>query len=151
MEGQSRSWVGMVVGIAIAVVVTGVLITTLTSPNIAAREAMASRAITTLTAAEADFRANDRDRNHVNDFWTGDVSGLYYLKPVDGGFELRLIDVEVANADARPIRSLPEGSGPRKGYRYLSLDRNDDLAGEQGATGSIPTGAAGGSIISRSS
>ena len=33
----------------------------------------------TQTVAEADFRANDRDWDHVNDFWTVDVKGLYTM------------------------------------------------------------------------
>jgi len=105
------------------------------------RERMAATAMKTLTAAEADFRANDRDRNHVNDFWTGDVSGLYYVKSADGGAEVRLIDVDVANADSKPIHPLPSGSGPRKEYRYQALDRIIPSRESMGFIVSIPTGA----------
>src|SRR5688572_6757800 len=42
-------------------------------------ERNASTTLKTLSSAEADFRANDRDWNHVNDFWTGDVKSLYTL------------------------------------------------------------------------
>jgi glycine cleavage system regulatory protein len=34
-------------------------------------------ALKSLASAESDFRANDRDWNHINDFWTGDVKQLY--------------------------------------------------------------------------
>lgn len=42
-------------------------------------ERCASDSLKTLTAAEADFRANDRDWCHVNDFWTSNPSGLYTM------------------------------------------------------------------------
>jgi hypothetical protein len=40
-------------------------------------ERSASAALKERAVAEADLRANDRDRNGVNDFWTADVQGLY--------------------------------------------------------------------------
>lgn len=92
----------------------------------------ASTMLGTIGSAEWDFRANDRDHNRVQDFWTGDVSGLYYVKPMDGGPELRLIDLGVANADAKSVFLLPESSGPREGYRYQALDRDDTIEGEKG-------------------
>ena len=63
----------------------------------------------TLVAAEADFRANDRDWNHVPDYWTADVKGLYTMTsaavrgaaattPTDPA--IKLIDLSVASADA---------------------------------------------------
>src|SRR4029079_14567639 len=36
----------------------------------------ANRALHELSAAEADFRANDRDANGGQDFWPSDVGGL---------------------------------------------------------------------------
>src|SRR5574341_1147969 len=69
-----------------------------------------SSSLKTLSSAEADFRANDRDWNHVNDFWTGDVKSLYTLTsagirgagtdPQD--MAIRLIEQSVALADADP-------------------------------------------------
>jgi type II secretory pathway pseudopilin PulG len=62
-----------------------------------------------LSSAEADFRANDRDWNHVNDFWTANVSGLYTMtstavagaQPNDTADpSIRLIMLSVAAADA---------------------------------------------------
>jgi hypothetical protein len=32
--------------------------------------------------AESDFRANDRDWNHVNDFWTTSMKDLYTMTSV---------------------------------------------------------------------
>ena len=58
-----------------------------------------STVLRTMSTAEADYRSNDRDWNHVNDFWTGDVSGLYHVKPApEGNPEIRLIEESVANS-----------------------------------------------------
>jgi hypothetical protein len=92
----------------------------------------ASAMLKAITSAEADFRANDRDRNKVQDYWTADVSGLYYVQPRDGGPEIRLIDEDVANADAKPSFSSPRGTAPHKGYLFQALDRNDSIEGEKG-------------------
>jgi type II secretory pathway pseudopilin PulG len=72
-------------------------------------ERNSSTSLKTLASAEADFRANDRDWNHVNDFWTADVKGLYTLTStaVTGATphntidpSIKLIELSVASADA---------------------------------------------------
>jgi len=78
-----------------------------------ANERKASTSLQTLAAAEADFRSNDRDGNRVNDFWTGDVAGLYTLKDPDGNM-IKLIELGVALADAAPL-----GAGAAQG-RYVA-------------------------------
>jgi hypothetical protein len=95
--------------------------------------------IKALTSAETDFRANDRDWNHVNDYWTGDVKGLYTLTssavPGVGGLPddppIKLIELSVAAADADG-NLVPAGGenselslygipAPRAGYWYAAL------------------------------
>ena len=85
-----------------------------------------------ITSAEADFRTNDRDHNKVQDFWTGDVSGLYYVKPVDGGPELHLINIGVAAADAKPLFPQAKGTLARSGYLYHALERYETIPGPGG-------------------
>jgi hypothetical protein len=46
-------------------------------------ERCASISLKTLTVAEPDFRANDRDWCHVDDFWTADVRGLYTMSSAE--------------------------------------------------------------------
>jgi len=93
-------------------------------------ERAVSTALKSLTSAEADFRANDRDWNLVNDFWTADVAGLYSLK---GGEkhdqELRLIERRVAEADAKPLKPLVSAPIPYHGYFFIALDGDDNMAG----------------------
>ena len=103
----------------------------LRSADRASNERNASTAIKMLTSAEADFRANDRDQNGVNDFWTGDVSGLYSLDV--GAGPLKLIPREIAEADAAPLKPLVPTPVPFKGYlfRVLEVDRSEKDPKEQ--------------------
>lgn len=59
-----------------------------------------------LATAQADFRANDRDGNGRQDFWRGDVAGLYALIPEGEEHPLKLIELSTAAADARPLSDL---------------------------------------------
>src|SRR5579863_268938 len=123
-----RNWwqtvlaVGTVLTLILAIAVPGLL-----SSARASHERMASTSLKTLTAAEADFRANDRDENGVHDFWTGDVSGLYSLTV--RGKELRLIDRSVAEADTGPIHDLCWPDRPREGYFYSALEADASVEG----------------------
>ena len=105
------------------------------------RERTADTSLKTLMTAEADFRWNDRDWNHVNDFWTGDVKGLYTMTSaaVRGNAgttttdpSIKLIELSVASADAdggtvpaggenAPLASfaVPSAKG---GYWFAALD-----------------------------
>jgi hypothetical protein len=81
----------------------------------------------TLTSAQADFRANDRDGDKVSQFWRADIAGLYALAP-GGGPAIRLIERSLALADARPVYDLaPEGERkPWKGYWYRAIRHADE-------------------------
>ncbi len=83
----------------------------------ASNERNAAHFIKTLASAEADFRANDRDGNGVQDFWTADVSGLYSIA--------RLIDREVAEADARPRVPLVSKPIPYHGYYFVAMETDN--------------------------
>lgn len=101
----------------------------------AANERNASASLKTLASASADFRANDRDNNRINDFWVGDVSGFYRIN--SGGGEIQLIEPAVAGADARPcvpldkagvfgaskLAALPFPAAPKTGYRYAAVPK----------------------------
>ncbi len=104
-----------------------------------AHEAGAADALRTISAAEADFHANDLDRNGRRDYWTGDVAGLHLLVPlVDGkpqapdpALALKRIPARLAAADggfdtpptySSSLRLAPsESTGafvPHRGYVY---------------------------------
>lgn len=102
----------------------------------ASQERNASTSLKTLASAEADFRANDRDGNQVNDFWTGDVAGLYTLK--QKGVSIKLIELSVALADAAPLEKgaaadmIPALSdfgapAPKAGYWFRAMAKDGSL------------------------
>ena len=76
-------------------------------------------ALESIATAEANYRSNDRDGNKVNDYWTGDVAGLWHAK--------RLIDRGIAEADASPLNGLVGEPVPYHGYYFVALGR--DLQG----------------------
>jgi prepilin-type N-terminal cleavage/methylation domain-containing protein len=98
----------LMIVIAIIAIIAAIAIPGLLSSQRASNERNASTSLKTLTSAEADFRANDRDWNHVNDFWTGDVKGLFCLSSaaITGAGNLtsdpavKLIELSVASADS---------------------------------------------------
>lgn len=91
----------IVLPIAILAVLAGgvVVLVAVRGSHSESNERAASAALKTLATAEADYRSNDRDGNEINDYWTGDVAGLYRN-------QLRLIPRESAEADARPLNPL---------------------------------------------
>jgi hypothetical protein len=98
-----------------------------------ADERRAMLSLKTLATAEADFRANDRDGNHVNDFWTGDVAGLYTVVP-EGAKDvaensIKLIELSVALADGAPLNdgAALEKLGerePKFGYWFRVMQKD---------------------------
>lgn len=92
----------------------------------ASNERTASTSLKTISTAEAEFRANDRDLNQINDFWTGDVAGLYYVKA--NGQEIHLIDRLLAEADASPLQALCHPPRPLHGYFFVAMDSDDSEA-----------------------
>jgi len=90
--------------------------------RMAANERAAAQALKQLTVAEVDFRSNDRDGNRINDFWVGDVSALHTLAdPAAPGNSIRLIPLELARADGRPLAPVPGGPAAYSGYHFVVL------------------------------
>jgi prepilin-type N-terminal cleavage/methylation domain-containing protein len=147
----------VVVGIVGLVIIPGFL----SSSRGYNSERNSSTSLKTLASAEADFRANDRDWNHINDFWTGDVKGLYTLTSaaVRGAQanstldpSIKLIELSVASADADgnlfaaggenvPLAAFAVSSA-KAGYWYAAL--NSDLSSgkeyRQDSGGELPMG-----------
>ena len=76
----------------------------------------------TIHSAQVDFRANDRDVNEKQDFWRKDIAGLYLLKN-PGGYEIKLIELSIASADAKPALQFedPKTWSNKAGYWYQAL------------------------------
>src|SRR5579883_1702391 len=97
-------------------------------------ERPASTYLNTIASAQADFRANDRDGDGVNQFWRADIAGLYALTP-GGGPAIRLIERRLAMADARPRYEIgAEGErAPLKGYWFRSIPGADEKTMDAGS------------------
>lgn len=74
-------------------------------------------ALQTLRSAEWDFRENDRDGNGINDYWTGDVAGLYRVGLIERG---------MAEADVHPIAPLVPKPIPYHGYLFFAMIQDDN-------------------------
>jgi prepilin-type N-terminal cleavage/methylation domain-containing protein len=135
----------LLVVIAVVAIMAAMLVPSMANSNRASNERNASTTVKTLTSAEADFRFNDRDGNHVNDFWTGDVKGLYTLTPAKvrgarGDLSdppIRLIELSAAAADV-DAGLVPAGGenmalglfaarNPKSGYWYSALEADLSL------------------------
>ncbi len=126
----------LMIVIAIIAVIAAIAIPGLLQSQRASNERSASSSLKTIASAETDFRANDRDANKVNDFWTYDVKGLYTLTPyttVGTGSitdTLRLIDLGMAAADSALTTvtgphcvaiTAPTITAPKAGFWYQAL------------------------------
>jgi hypothetical protein len=97
----------------------------------------AAASLKTLTVAQVDFRSNDRDENGINDFWVGDVAGLYFLKDKQAE-PLKLLEISVAQADGdpRPPAGKPsyDGAAPfssKANYVFRVLRYYEDESGQR--------------------
>ncbi len=128
----------LMIVIAIIAIIAAIAIPGLLSSQRAANERNASASLKTLATAESDFRSNDRDGNKVNDFWTGDVAGLFCMTsvstPGNAAAEppVKLIELSIAAADTAPLAAAAAGGeyriitdfatqGPKSGYWYFAL------------------------------
>src|SRR5437899_707281 len=78
-DDKGFTLIELMIVIAIIAVIAAIAIPGLLAAQRAANERSASTSLKTMSTAEADFRTNDRDWNHVNDFWTYNVAGLYTM------------------------------------------------------------------------
>ena len=86
----------------------------------------AAASLKTVATAQADFRSNDRDGNGKNDFWRGDIAGLFTVKGKDGQ-AIKLIEMSIAYADVRPLTEYEKHlSAPKSGYRFRALRFADE-------------------------
>ena len=125
LKQRRRIWIWVLALLLLAIAVSAGYFGWIVPMTIRDNERTASQGLKMLATAEADFRANDRDGNRVNDFWTGDVSGLYFINP--GGVPIQLIPLALAEADAAPLG--PRRSKPMafEGYLFVMMERDDSM------------------------
>lgn len=103
-------------------------------------ERNASASLKTIASAQADYRGNDRDGNGIQDYWRGDVAGLYGVLPAGSAEMTKLIEISVAGSDPASqgkgtIGDLGPGQiaqgqytvfAPKAGYLYRALRHADE-------------------------
>jgi prepilin-type N-terminal cleavage/methylation domain-containing protein len=139
----------LMIVIAIIAVIAAIAIPGLLAAMRSANERSAATSLKTLSTSEADFRANDRDWNHVNDYWTFNVMGLFCMTStaVAGSANanttqdpaIKLIELSVASADSEGALPVPTGEcaplnmfaipSAKAGYWYIALVQDQSLAG----------------------
>jgi type II secretory pathway pseudopilin PulG len=144
--------------IAIIAIIAAIAIPGLLSSQRASNERNASTSLKTLASAEADFRSNDRDWNHVNDFWTANVSGLYTMtscaipgaaanSTIDPSIKLIELSVASADGDGTPVTAGNENGSltnfavpsSKAGYWYQALVLDLTLTGTIETTYALDT------------
>ena len=122
----------LMIVIAIIAIIAAIAIPGLLSSQRASNERNASTSLKTIASAQADLRANDRDGNRVNDFWTADVAALFTIAPV-ADQPIKLIELSIAGADCNPVGAVAIGAvgvgavtaytvrSAKAGYWYQSL------------------------------
>lgn len=143
--------VGVMIGIC---ALTAVVLSGMGRSRWVSYERNASASLTQVVTAQEWFRANDLDRNGVNDYWTADVAGLYCLQDIDTGNPIgALNNIGVATADLAAgkfsysndrVRYAPEmllSPLPNRGYVFQVL-KSDEL-GQSYAMDTDGTGSAG--------
>src|ERR1043165_3160804 len=108
-----------IVPLAITIVGAGVVYPGWRARIMAENERAAGLYIRILYQAEMDYRANDRDRNGVDDYWTWDVSELS---------RFGILPREVGLADARPRTPLAPKPVPFRGYYFEALETDDSVS-----------------------
>jgi len=134
--------VELVVVAGIIGIVTAIALPGLLGATRASHERSASAALRSIGTAQTDFRTNDRDGNHVNDYWTGDLFALYAMVPVPANAgdvpaddasiagAIRLIEGALAAADGATcmneygnvqVAATVIAGTPKAGYLFRSF------------------------------
>jgi len=166
MRARGFTLIELMIVIAIIAIIAAIAIPGLLSSQRASNERNASTSLKTLSSAQTDFRSNDRDGNHVNDFWTANVAGLYTMTntAISGAKandtadpSIKLIELSLASADADSVLPVAGGENldltnfavfsPKAGYWYAALTTDNNVAGtiemtyRQDTGGSVPMGS----------
>lgn len=109
MKPRGFTLIELMIVIAIIAIIVAIAIPGLVRVRISSNERSASTSLKALLAAEENFKGNDLDRNGANDYWTGDLAGLFCI---------------TIEATQRPIAAISD-----QGMAYADTYRYDDAGG----------------------
>jgi prepilin-type N-terminal cleavage/methylation domain-containing protein len=120
----------LMIVIAIIAIIAAIAIPGILSATRAANERNASGSLKQFGSIEVTFKSSDSDQNAINDYWTADVKGLYFIAiGTPNPAPIRMVEISVAAADANPdagtdytnpLASVLSNS-PKAGYWYIVL------------------------------
>lgn len=135
MKRVGFTLIELMIVIALIAIIAAIAIPSILSAIRASNERNASGSLKDFSSIQVTFRNSDRDGNTVNEFWTGDVSGLYRINIPGAADPIRMIELSVALADGRRMNAVPPGqpftfntgfladaaTSPKAGYYYQVL------------------------------
>lgn len=138
MRRNGFTLIELMIVIAIIAIIAAIAIPGILAATRAANERNASGSLRQMSATQMRFKTSDGDQNGINDFYTSDVAGFYYITPTGGG-QLRFIELSVALADGNTAASewtfAGHLSSPKAGYWFQILDGYEDPPGAMVAYG----------------
>jgi prepilin-type N-terminal cleavage/methylation domain-containing protein len=151
MKPRGFTLVELMIVIAVIAVLAALAVPTILASIRAANERNASGSLKQVSAVQVNLKSSDLDQDGVNNFWTADVAGLYYLQPETGTIydvpvktsggapyqwtglvpafgpsSIKLIELSVALADADTVGpydggSISHAASPKAGYWFQTL------------------------------
>ncbi len=93
----------LMIVIAIIAIIAAIAIPGILSATRSANERNASSSLKSIVSAQLIFKGSDTDNNGLNDFWTADIKGLYFIASgTPTPIPIRMIEVSIAQADGNP-------------------------------------------------
>ena len=142
MNKKGFTLIELMIVIAIIAIIAAIAIPGLLAAQRSSNERNASASLKTVATAEADFRSNDRDNDRSQNYWVGNLYGLFALCPstngsatptganIDPTLMIKLVEPSLATADgnvaATTIGAVTVGAAvgtlsPKASYVYRSF------------------------------
>ncbi len=124
MRRKGFTLIELMIVIAIIAIIAAVAIPSILIATRTANENNASSSLKQMCSCETLFKSSDTDANSINDYYTADVRGLFYLSSTTPSTsEIKMLEIAMVLADGNPdpgaeyTNSTVPGS-PKAGYWF---------------------------------
>jgi prepilin-type N-terminal cleavage/methylation domain-containing protein len=124
MRERGFTLIELMIVIAIIAILAAIAIPGILAAVRAANERNASASLKQILPVQVNFKTNDLDQNSINDYWTADVAGLFYVRPTGSQSLAQMIELSVALADANT-----DPTNPAVTYSMPAIHRSSPKAG----------------------
>jgi prepilin-type N-terminal cleavage/methylation domain-containing protein len=148
MNKKGFTLIELMIVIAIIAIIAAIAIPGLLAAQRSSNERNASASLKTIATAEADFRSNDRDGDRAQNFWVGNLYGLFAICPSTNGTTLatvsadnmiKLVEPSLASADGNlavftgqvTVGAALGALSPKASYVYRSYATYGTSSGTQ--------------------